>query len=199
MKQLPAWSLVQASVALGVGLALVACSGAPPAQQAGDGDEVLPDVDGNGDEVDTGASEEDANDGGDAVEDGGDDDDDGPKFDVGYPDSVETGGEERCKVDFLFEIDNSVSMSGEQEAFIAAFPGFMAAFRTTLAAGTDTQVMVVDTDAWGRCSTTNGWVGQSPNQIHQSHRFQRVRSRAGCRGGASRWRGFEQSSLLILR
>jgi hypothetical protein len=65
-------------------------------------------------------------------------------------------------VDFLFVIDNSVSMEGEQTALVGAFPGFMAAIQSTLAADSDYHIMVVDTDEWGRCNTANPWSGISP-------------------------------------
>lgn len=71
----------------------------------------------------------------------------------------------KCQaVDFLFVIDNSVSMGAEQEALVGAFPGFMDTITTELEAGSDFHVMVLDTDAWGRCNTANepSFDGQSP-------------------------------------
>ncbi|MCB9568848.1 MAG: hypothetical protein H6710_16805 [Myxococcales bacterium] len=63
-----------------------------------------------------------------------------------------TGGPEGCKrVDFLFVIDNSVSMEGEQAALKAAFPEFIDTIKNTLPTN-DYHIMVVDTDAEGRCS-----------------------------------------------
>lgn len=50
------------------------------------------------------------------------------------------------KVDFLFVVDNSLSMLAEQEALASSFPGFMTVVESTLNAG-DFHVMVVDTDA----------------------------------------------------
>ncbi|MBW2524284.1 MAG: hypothetical protein JRI23_08925 [Deltaproteobacteria bacterium] len=64
------------------------------------------------------------------------------------PGSLGTGGtdEDGCaKVDFLFVVDNSPSMSARQDALIASFPGFMGAIEGTLQ-GTDHHIMVVDTD-----------------------------------------------------
>jgi hypothetical protein len=52
------------------------------------------------------------------------------------------------KVDFLFVIDNSGSMSDEQTNLIASFDGFIAAIQDTLEAQ-DYHVMVVSTDAGG--------------------------------------------------
>jgi hypothetical protein len=79
--------------------------------------------------------------------------------------SVSSGGtREGCtKVDFLFVIDNSVSMNDEQDALVASFPGFMDTIQNTVAASSDYHVLVADTDAWGRCNTANGWMGLSPD------------------------------------
>lgn len=88
-----------------------------------------------------------------------------PYFDVGNA-GEGSGGEPEmgCQaVDFLFVIDNSVSMQNEQEALIGAFPGFMAAIESALAVGSDYHVLVTDTDAWGRCDTANPWEGARPN------------------------------------
>jgi hypothetical protein len=53
----------------------------------------------------------------------------------------------RCtKVDFLFVVDNSLSMLEEQTALINSFPGFMQVVEDALGAS-DFHVMVVDTDA----------------------------------------------------
>ena len=63
-----------------------------------------------------------------------------------------TGEPEGCKkVDFLFVIDNSVSMQGEQNALKAAFPAFIDTIEQTLPTS-DYHIMVADTDAEGRCS-----------------------------------------------
>lgn len=56
------------------------------------------------------------------------------------------------KVDFLFVIDNSVSMKDQQAALISSFPGFMETIKKTLSAKSDYHIMVVDTDAYGRCT-----------------------------------------------
>jgi hypothetical protein len=72
--------------------------------------------------------------------------------------------DEGCRaVDFLFVIDNSVSMEGEQAALVEAFPGFIDTIQTTLPEGSDYHVMVVDTDEWGRCNTANPWEGIDPD------------------------------------
>ncbi|HTV17389.1 MAG TPA: hypothetical protein VMG12_01920 [Polyangiaceae bacterium] len=52
------------------------------------------------------------------------------------------------KVDFLFVVDNSLSMLEEQTALVRSFPGFMDIVEQTLGAG-DFHVMVIDTDAGG--------------------------------------------------
>ncbi len=76
--------------------------------------------------------------------------DDGPKFDLGDRSDVMIA--DACQaVDFLFVIDNSVSMGDQQAALKAAFPGFMDTIQNTLPT-TDYHIMVVDTDADGRCS-----------------------------------------------
>jgi len=63
------------------------------------------------------------------------------------------GGSSGCdKVDFLFVVDNSVSMSDQQAALVASFPDFINTIQSTLSATSDYHVMVVDTDAETRCS-----------------------------------------------
>ncbi len=63
-----------------------------------------------------------------------------------------TGEPEGCtKVDFLFVIDNSVSMKDQQAALKAAFPDFIATIKETLPTD-DYHIMVVDSDAEGRCA-----------------------------------------------
>ncbi|MDC0675539.1 hypothetical protein [Nannocystis radixulma] len=77
-----------------------------------------------------------------------------PKFDIGGKDlgASTTGETDGCKkVDFLFVIDNSASMEDNQAALIASFPGFIDAIKTTLSEVTDYHIMVVDSDADGRC------------------------------------------------
>ncbi len=74
----------------------------------------------------------------------------GPKFDV--PNGGDVQIDDGCAaVDFLFVIDNSISMQDQQNALKAAFPEFIATIQTTLPT-TDYHIMVVDTDADGRCS-----------------------------------------------
>ena len=63
------------------------------------------------------------------------------------------------KVDFLFVIDNSVSMSDQQAALIASFPSFMGTIQSTLAAKSDYHIMVADTDDWTRCTPDNCQTG----------------------------------------
>jgi hypothetical protein len=50
------------------------------------------------------------------------------------------------KVDFLFVIDNSGSMSDEQQNLVSSFPGFIGAIQDTLMAQ-NFHIMVIDTDA----------------------------------------------------
>jgi hypothetical protein len=76
---------------------------------------------------------------------------DAPKFDLGD----QTGGIDPTtgeavggcqKIDFLFVVDNSGSMSEEQEALAKSFPGFIASIQNTVKAE-DYHIMVIDTDA----------------------------------------------------
>ncbi|MEM6989843.1 MAG: hypothetical protein AAF721_05085 [Myxococcota bacterium] len=86
-----------------------------------------------------------------------------PLFDLGGGDVTGTTPMAGCQaVDFLFVIDNSVSMENEQEALVGAFPGFMDAIENVLEVGSDYHIMVLDTDAWGRCDTANPWDGATP-------------------------------------
>jgi len=73
------------------------------------------------------------------------------KFDLGDIETTSAGAEGCKRVDFLFVIDNSVSMEGEQAALAAAFPAFIATIEQTLPTS-DYHIMVVDTDATWRCS-----------------------------------------------
>jgi hypothetical protein len=66
------------------------------------------------------------------------------------------------KIDFLFIVDNSASMQDNQAQLVAAFPGFISAIESTVHAGSNYHIMVVDTDEWGRCNTANPWVGHNP-------------------------------------
>lgn len=90
----------------------------------------------------------------------------GGSTDNGFGGTGNTGGgstQTGCtKVDFLFVIDNSVSMDNEQAALVASFPGFIDTIQSTIAAGSDYHTMVVDTDEWGRCDTANPWAGATP-------------------------------------
>ena len=80
---------------------------------------------------------------------GGDDADDLSLVDSGSGGS----GEDGCqKVDFLFVIDNSVSMGDQQQALIASFPGFIDTIQTRLSAKSDYHIMVTDTDDVTRCT-----------------------------------------------
>jgi hypothetical protein len=63
------------------------------------------------------------------------------------------GAQSGCeKVDFLFVVDNSVSMADQQAALIASFPNFISTIQNTLSATSDYHIMVVDTDAETRCT-----------------------------------------------
>ncbi len=84
--------------------------------------------------------------------------DGGPKLDVGVEGTTTDTGEpaKGCrKVDFLFVIDNSGSMSDEQQNLINSFPTFINTIQTELEEAQDYHIMVVDTDAYvfGGCET----------------------------------------------
>ncbi|EDM80079.1 hypothetical protein PPSIR1_20669 [Plesiocystis pacifica SIR-1] len=76
--------------------------------------------------------------------------DDGPLLDVLGGDTTataEAGRDPGCeKVDFLFVIDNSGSMTEEQMALVTSFPGFISTISDTLMAQ-DYHLLVTDTDA----------------------------------------------------
>jgi hypothetical protein len=73
-------------------------------------------------------------------------------------------GKSGCdKIDFLFVVDNSVSMQNEQAQLVASFPGFITAIENTVNAGNNYHVLVTDTDEWGRCNTANPWTGMDPS------------------------------------
>ncbi len=98
-------------------------------------------ADGGGAPTGPGASGADAGDD-DALDDSGGD---SIKFDT--PSPAGDGGlpTDGCtKVDFLFVIDNSLSMGDEQQNLAASFPQFIETIRTEVAE--DWHVMVVDTD-----------------------------------------------------
>lgn len=65
-------------------------------------------------------------------------------FGVGDPLSPMKGCQ---KVDFLFVVDNSISMFQQQSNLTSSFPGFMRVVEQTLEV-TDFHIMVVDTDGW---------------------------------------------------
>ena len=74
----------------------------------------------------------------------------GLKLDVGVEDTT-TGAPpaKGCrKVDFLFVIDNSGSMSDEQQNLINSFPFFIQTIQDELEEAQDYHIMVVDTDAY---------------------------------------------------
>ena len=77
----------------------------------------------------------------------------------GFANGGNTGTSGCEKVDFLFIIDNSVSMSDQQAALIASFPGFMSTIQSTLSATSDYHIMVADTDDETRCTADNCQTG----------------------------------------
>ena len=73
----------------------------------------------------------------------------GLKLDVGVGDTTTGAPAMGCrKVDFLFVIDNSGSMSDEQQNLINSFPSFIQTIQDQLEEAQDYHIMVVDTDAY---------------------------------------------------
>ncbi len=72
-----------------------------------------------------------------------------PKLDVGVEETTTGAPAMGCrKVDFLFVIDNSGSMSDEQQNLINSFPSFIQTIQAELKEAQDYHIMVVDTDAY---------------------------------------------------
>ena len=75
----------------------------------------------------------------------------GPKLDLAMADFGLPPGEGCTKVDFLFVLDNSISMGDEQMNLAASFPGFISTIQSMVKAQ-DYHIMVIDTDdqdKWG--------------------------------------------------
>ena len=68
------------------------------------------------------------------------------------------------KVDFLFVIDNSISMLPEQDALKAAFPGFIDSIEQNL--DTDDHILITDTDTVGWCAPWN--CQGDPGNLHET-------------------------------
>lgn len=170
----------EASWILAMGLSIAACGDEGDGRSSAGGGGIGSVDDGgdggatDGDGGDAGDADDDGDggdgpgdgDGGDGPGDGdGGNDDDTPSFDLGSADDgdlpvMEAG----CQaVDFLFVVDNSVSMENNQAALVGAFPGFMDAIQATLEADSDYHILVTDTDEWGRCTSANGFLGMDPN------------------------------------
>lgn len=112
---------------------------------------------GSADGIDSG-SEANPEGGGQEASGDGDGDGDtstGPKLDTLPAEGADDGPNQAgCeKADFLFVIDNSGSMSDEQQNLINSFPQFIQTIQQTLMAE-DYHVMVVDTDASGGGSSS---------------------------------------------
>jgi hypothetical protein len=96
---------------------------------------------------------------------------DGLKFDLPAGGDIQI--DDGCQaVDFIFVIDNSISMQDQQNALKAAFPGFIDTIESALPT-TDYHIMVVDTDATGRCSpgTCNHATCQEADQYACGNQF----------------------------
>ncbi len=84
-------------------------------------------------------------------------------FDVGSAELEGGAPGDGCeKVDFLFVVDDSTSMSDDQINLTNSFPGFIETILTTINAK-DYQIMVVDSDEW----ITSGGVGTGFDQTCQ--------------------------------
>lgn len=122
---------------------------------------------------DDASAEDDDDDASDTETSGGDDDDDSagsgedPRFDLGAtPDGGDAPIELGChKIDFLFVIDNSLSMEDEQANLIANFPDFIEGIQGTLDDVSDYHVGVVTSDGYGfnsaGCNALGGLVTQT--------------------------------------
>ncbi len=72
-----------------------------------------------------------------------------PNFDLGLQPDIFVDLEEGCtKVDFLFTIDNSGSMGGDQANLLANFPAFIGGIQQVLETVDEYQVGVVTTDTY---------------------------------------------------
>ncbi len=146
----------QSSRAWIVGLALASGCGQVRQDDAFDSaGQQPPDAGTDGGEGAVGAQDSSGTTGGGAADDdpsGEDGGETGVKFDT--PDgNAEAGvpGEGCTKVDFLFVVDNSVSMTDEQVNLITSFPNFIATIEETLPAQ-DFHILVTDMDGedkWG--------------------------------------------------
>ncbi|PRQ02478.1 hypothetical protein ENSA5_22960 [Enhygromyxa salina] len=130
----------------------------------GDGDPGDGDGDPGDGDGDTGDGDGDTGDGDGDTGDGDGDTGDGDG-DTGDGDGDTGDGDvDACaKVDFLFVIDNSISMLPEQDALTAAFPGFISAIENSL--DTDDHILVTDTDLSGWCTPGNC---ANPNNLHET-------------------------------
>jgi hypothetical protein len=71
----------------------------------------------------------------------------GTPDDDGFGDTPDPGERGCSRIDFLFVIDNSISMVFAQNKLRDSFPAFMAVVQNNVTA-TDYHIMVVDTDSW---------------------------------------------------
>ena len=99
---------------------------------------------------------------------GSDSDGGGPKFDVGGGDdlggNVTDGNNDGCaKVDLLFVVDNSGSMSEEQSKLLMNFPTFASQIQTQLADVDSYQVMVTSTDSYDTASSDSSINNDDPS------------------------------------
>ena len=79
----------------------------------------------------------------------------------GFGDAPASGARGCTRIDFLFVIDNSISMVFAQNKLSESFPGFIDVVQNNVAA-TDYHIMVVDTDSW------NGLVGDPSDDCRET-------------------------------
>jgi hypothetical protein len=101
------------------------------------------------------------------------------------------------KVDFLFVVDNSLSMLEEQTALVHSFPGFMNVVEQTLGAS-DFHVMVVDTDAGDVRDTISSLLGQGSDACGPTMGAGRRQSQSGADCGLASGRRYLDSSQADL-
>jgi hypothetical protein len=102
-----------------------------------------------------------------------------------------------AKVDFLFVVDNSLSMLEEQTALVNSFPRFMDVVEQTLGAS-DFHVMVVDTDAGDVRDAISALLGQTGDACGPTLGAGRRQSQSGQDCGITNDRRYLDSSQADL-
>jgi hypothetical protein len=105
----------------------------------------------------------------------------------------------RCqKVDLLYVVDNSASMTDEQASLARSFAGFSRVVTETLG-GVDLQIMVVDTDSWNVGDTLNARQRSGPadtcdGMLGAGQRMDAEGESCGIRSGRRFLRGDERDA-----